>query len=170
MSNKKDYTRKEAIAKLQELVDDINICLFCTQIKTDDGSTCRPMGTQKADDEGNIWFFSPKDSDKNREVQMDSKVQLIYSHPGKSSYMVVNGEASVHYDREKIHELWSPIAKAWFTEGKDDPRISLIKVKVTSAYYWDTVGNNMINFFKMIASAATGTTLVDAEEGRLQVK
>ncbi|MGE3509589.1 MAG: pyridoxamine 5'-phosphate oxidase family protein [Vicinamibacterales bacterium] len=29
---------------------------------------------------------------------------------------------------QKIDELWEPLAKTWFTEGKDDPRITVIKV------------------------------------------
>ena len=84
--------------------------------------------------------------------------------------MVVNGEASISFDRQKIEELWTPLVKTWFKGGKDDPNISLIKVSNINAYYWDTKGNRMINFFKMLASVATGTTLVEAEEGTLQVK
>jgi acetylornithine/succinyldiaminopimelate/putrescine aminotransferase len=42
-------------------------------------------------------------------------------------------------------------------------------VKPSSAYYWDTEGNKMINFFKMIASAATGKDLIDGKEGNLSV-
>jgi general stress protein 26 len=68
-----------------------------------------------------------------------------------------------------VEELWSPLVKTWFKEGKDDPNISILKVTPTSAYYWDTEGNRMINFLKMIASVATGKTLVDAQEGNIRV-
>ncbi len=169
MSNPTNLDQKDAVKKLQELTEDINIAMFCTNLKTDDGSTCRPMGTQKVDEEGNIWFFSEKNSEKNSEILSDNRVQLFYAHPGKNSYAVVNGEAKILFDRAKIDELWSPLVKTWFKEGKDDPSISLIKVVPTSAYYWDTKGNRMINFFKMLASVATGKTLVDAEEGNLRI-
>jgi general stress protein 26 len=159
----------EAIEKLKDLVEDIDICLFCTNLKTGDGATTRPMSTQEVDDEGNMWFFSDINSDKNREINNDKRVQLFYSHPGKSSYVVVNGEAQVIIDREKTEEIWSPMVKAWFKEGKDDPNISILKVTPTSAYYWDMEGNRMINFFKMIASVATGKKLVDAQEGSIKV-
>ena len=170
MSNPVNLVRQDAIKKLQELIEDIDMCLFCTDLQTGDGSTCRPMSTQQVDDNGDVWFFSPKDSDKNKEIQKDSRVQLFYSHPGKSSYLVVNGTAVISEDKQKIASLWTPLAKTWFKEGKDDPNISLIKVTNINAYYWDTKGNRMINFFKMIASVATGETLIDAEEGALQVK
>ena len=167
MSNTKDLTHKEAIDKLKSLVGDITICLFCTDLKTDDGATCRPMSSIKVCDQGNIWFFSEKDSDKNKAIASDKNVQLFFSHPAKSSYLVVNGEAEIIFDKTKIDELWTPVAQIWFKEGKDDPTISIIKVKPSNAYYWDTDGNQMINLLKMIASVATGKNLVTGNEGAI---
>ena len=169
MSNTKDLNHNEAIDKIKSLVDDIKICLFCTDLKTDDGSTCRPMSAIKVCNQGNIWFFSEKDSDKNKAIIADKNVQLFFSHPAKGSYLVVNGEAEIILDKTKIEELWTPVAKIWFKEGKDDPTISIIKVKPSNAYYWDTDGNQMINLLKMIASVATGKNLVTGNEGAIKL-
>jgi len=169
MSNNENLNNKEAIDKLKSLVDDIMVCLFCTDLKTDDGATCRPMNAIKVCDQGNIWFFSEKSSDKNKAIAADKDVQLFFSHPGKSSYLVVNGEAEIILDKAKIEELWSPVAKIWFKEGKDDPNISVIKVIPSTAYYWDTDGNQMINFLKMVASVVTGKNLVTGNQGALKV-
>jgi len=54
MNNTKNLTSKEAIDKLKSLVNDINICLFCTNLKTDIGATARPMSAVKVCDQGNI--------------------------------------------------------------------------------------------------------------------
>ena len=167
MSNTKDLNNNEAIDKLKSLVEEIMICLFCTDLKTDDGSTSRPMSAIKVCDQGNIWFFSEKDSDKNKAIANDKNVQLFFSHPAKGSYLVVNGEAEIIFDKTKIEELWTPVAKIWFKEGKDDPNISIIKVTPTTAYYWDTNGNRMINFIKMVASVVTGKNLLNGEEGTI---
>ncbi|MEY3501541.1 MAG: hypothetical protein RL308_3214 [Bacteroidota bacterium] len=169
MSNTENLINKEAIDKLKSLVTEIRVCLFCTDLKTDDGSTCRPMTAIKVCDQGNIWFYSEKSSDKNKAITSDKEVQLFFSHPGKSSYLVVNGEAEIILDTEKIEELWTPIAKIWFKEGKNDPSISVIKVTPKGAYYWDTDGNQMINFLKMVASVATGANLVTGNQGSIKV-
>ena len=169
MENQTNLRNQEAIDKVKQLAKDIDICLFCTNIKVDEGESARPMSTQDADEEGNLWFFSDKNSIKNKEIENDKNVRLYYSHPSKSSYMVLNGEAEIIFDRQKVDEIWSPLVKTWFKEGKDDPNISLIKVTPKNAYYWDVEGNQMINFFKMIASVATGTTLVDAKEGTIKL-
>lgn len=128
MSNQENLNNKDAIDKLKSLVEDIMVCLFCTNLKTDDGSTCRPMTALKVCDQGNIWFFNTKDSEKNKAIAADKTEQLFFSHPGKSSYLVVNGEAEIIFDQEKIEELWTPIAKVWFKEGKDDPNVSIINL------------------------------------------
>ena len=169
MNTTTNLTNEMAIEKLQDLIDDINICLFCTNLKTDNMATCRPMSPQKVDNEGNLWFFSDVNSDKNKEIESDSVVQLFFSSPSKNSYLVINGHAEITIDKEKTEELWSPIVKTWFKEGKDDPNISIIKVSPDNAYYWDTDGNRMWNFFKMMASAASGTNMVDTEQGSLQI-
>ena len=169
MENQTNLRNQEAIDKVKQLAKDIDICLFCTNIKVDEGESARPMSTQDADEEGNLWFFSDKNSIKNKEIENDKNVRLYYSHPSKSSYMVLNGEAEIIFDKQKVDEIWSPLVKTWFKEGKDDPNISLIKVTPKNAYYWDVEGNQMINFFKMIASVATGTTLVDAKEGTIKL-
>ncbi|MCR9017473.1 pyridoxamine 5'-phosphate oxidase family protein [Aquiflexum gelatinilyticum] len=163
----KNLGNEEAILKLKELAESIDICMFCTNLKIDDGASCRPMSTQKVCEEGNIWFFSNSDSDKNKEIKQDENVQLFYSHPGKDSFLIVNGVAELIYDKEKIEELWSPVLNAWFPDGKEDPNISVVKVIPSTAYYWDTEGNKMVNFFKMLASATTGKNLVDGNEGTL---
>jgi len=169
MEHKTNLTAGEGIKKLKQLVDDIDICLFCTDLKTDDGATCRPMSRQEVDETGSIWFFSESNSDKNKAILKDNAVQLFFSHPGKHSYLVVNGLAEIINDREKIEALWSPVAKAWFTEGKEDPNISLLKVSPISAYYWDTEGNKMVNILKFLASVATGKKLIDSKEGEILV-
>ncbi|MFT4876052.1 MAG: general stress protein 26 [Bacteroidia bacterium] len=169
MKNTENLKNKEAIDKLKSLVNDVMICLFCTDLKTDDGSKCCPMSAIKVCDQGNIWFFSGKRSDKNKAILKDENVQLFFSHPGKDSYSVVNGEAEIIFDKTIIGELWTPAAKIWFKEGKDDPNISVIKVKPTTAYYWDTDGNRMINFLKMVASVFTETNLIKGTEGAINI-
>ena len=169
MENTKNLTKNEGVEKLKELVKAINICLFSTNLKNNDGATFRPMSVQEVDADGNIWFFSGIGSEKNLEIQKDNLVQLVFSDSNKSCYMIVNGVAEIVIDHQKIEELWSPATKIWFEGGKDDPNISLIKVKTQTAFYWDTEGNKMINFFKFIASLATGSNLVKGVKGSIKV-
>ena len=169
MDEKTNLNAEEGLKKLKQLVDDIDICPFCTDLKTYEGATCRPMSRQEVDEQGNIWFLSEIHSDKNKAILKNKAVQLFFSHPGKNSYLVVNGSAEIIIDRDKIKALWSPVAKVWFTKGKDDPDISLLKVIPSSAYYWNTEGNKMVNILKFLASVATGKQLLDSKEGKILI-
>ena len=55
-------------------------------------------------DQGNIWSFSEKSSDKNKAIVTDKNVQLVFSHPAKGSYIVFNGEAEINLDETKTEE------------------------------------------------------------------
>jgi general stress protein 26 len=143
---------KQAIRKLQDLATEINICLFCSGPARGDKESCRPMATSGVDEEGSIWFMSARNSEKNKEIAVDPHVKLYYSHPGKSSFLIVAGMADIVYDREKIRELWDPLDRTWFSEGEDDPDLSLIRVRPEHAHYWDAKGNRMVNFLRMVAT------------------
>jgi general stress protein 26 len=83
--------------------------------------------------------------------------------------MSIYGTAEIVFDKNKVEEMWTPIAKAWFTGGKDDPLISLIKVTPQEGYYWDTKNNKMISLVKIATAMVTGKTMDDGVEGTLSV-
>jgi general stress protein 26 len=74
----------------------------------------------------------------------------------------------VSRDEYKIKELWEPLLKTWFTEGKDDPRITVIEFMPEQGYYWDTKHAQVVAFAKQVIGAALGKTLDDSIEGNLR--
>ena len=165
MGDVKNLSDKDAIKKIQELAND-QTCHFCTFTAPYEFTT-RPMYTQKVEEDGCIWFFSGKSSNKDSEINTNNKVQLLYGDPGKSNYLSVVGEAFIVEDQKKIDELYTPYVKAWFQGGKDDPDISLIKVVPSDAYYWDTKHGKVVSFIKIMASIVSGKTMDDGVEGTI---
>lgn len=159
----------EAIDKLKELVKHEPTCLFTTRLGQIPLNT-RPMAVQKVCDQGNLWFLSGSDSEKNMEVTEDGRVQLFFLNTGKYEFLSLYGKATITRDRAKIDELWTDIAKAWFEGGKDDPRVTVIKVTPEEGYYWDTKDGKLVSLLKIAASAITGKTLVEGVEGTIAVK
>ncbi len=163
-----NLTKEDAIKKIKELVKASDICMFTTSLNKLP-LNARPMSSQDADEDGNIWFFSDKTSDKNIEIQKDNRVQLFYVNNSGYEYLSVYGTAEILRDEKKIDEYWSSMVKAWFPEGKDDPNLTLIKVKPEDAYYWDTKNNKLVSLIKIMASAVTGKTSDGGVEGELKV-
>lgn len=150
----KNLTNKEALERLIKLVNEIRVCMFITNNK--EQRHTRPMATIETEDNGTIWFFTDVRSIKVEEVSTEHNVHLVYAHPGKESYLDVWGRASVITDKQNIKDKWSPIVKAWFPQGPDDPNLVLLKVLPENAYYWNAEAGKMIAFLKIIAGVVTG--------------
>ena len=163
----KNLTHQEAIDKFKELVKHESTCLFTTQL-TQVPLTTRPMGVQKVCDQGNFWFLSSSDSDKNAEILVDNRVQLFFVNTSDYEFLSLYGTATISRDKEKIEEFWSDIANAWF-EGKDDPRVTVIKVTPEEGFYWDTKNGKLVSMIKILASAVSGKTLQEGVEGTISV-
>lgn len=167
--NYKDLFGEEAKKKIKELAESAKTCFFCTAIEPDKPFSTRPMAVQKVDEDGNFWFLSAIDSNKNQEVENNHDVQLLFQGSSYSDFLNIYGKATITQDKEKIKELWDPSIKTWFTEGVDDPRISVIKVEPQNGYYWDTKHSMPIAMIKRLAGAAIGKTIDDSIEGELKV-
>lgn len=166
-NNHKDLHGQEAVAQIKETVKKTSSCFFSTAAVSPGSNTARPMSVQEVDDAGNLWFLSAIDSHKNEDLETDSSVTLYFQGSSHSDFLLLHGHATITRDPAKINELWEPIIKAWFTEGKNDPRISVIKVAPHSGYYWDTKHGNMVAGVKILLGALTGKTLDDSIEGKL---
>lgn len=159
----------EAAEKIKELAGKSKVCFFCTNMTADRAFATRPMSVLDLNDDGSLWFLSANDSHKNMETASDSHVQLLFKGSEYADFLSLYGKAVLVNDREKLKELWNPMFKTWFTEGIDDPRITIIKVIPESGYYWDTKHNQAVGFIKRVAGAIAGKTLDDSIEGKLKV-
>ena len=118
---------------------------------------------------GNIWFFTNRQSAKVKDIEKDSLVHLVFANPSKDSYLDLRGRASIEHDRKSIEDKWNPIIKAWFPEGKNAPDLCLIKVKTDEAHYWDRDSTKMVAMLKIAVSVVTGKQLEEGVHGDLLV-
>ncbi len=167
--NHQDLSGSVAVEKIREIVAKADSCFFCTTAAAAGSLGTRPMGVQDVDDAGNFWFLSANDSHKDQEIALDPNVTLYFQGSSHSDFLVIKGTATASRDEAKIRELWQPIFKTWFTQGENDPRISVIKVTPSEGYYWDTKHGFAVAGIKMAIGALTGKTLDDSVEGRVRV-
>lgn len=163
----KNLQEKKASKKFNDLVNDIRVCMFITN--DHEKAHTRPMATIDVEDDGTLWFFTDIRSIKVEEVSQENSVHLVYAHPGKESYLDVWGKASVVTDKQTVKDKWSPMVKAWFPDGVDDPNLALLKVQPGNAYYWDAETGKMMAFLKIAASVVTGSRLAEGNEGSLKM-
>ena len=158
----------DATQRIRDMAEDAKSCFFCTNAPDSETRGTRPMGVEKVDDAGHLWFVSASDSHKNREIEADPRVRIFMQGSKHSGFLVLDCTARIHRSRTLIDDLWDPLMKTWFTEGKDDPRITVIEVAPEVGYYWDNKHGNLVAATKMVIGAALGKTLDDSVEGRLR--
>lgn len=164
--NHKDLGGIKAVEKIKELAAN-KTCFFTTSITSGKPLNVRPMSVQKIDENGSLYLLSAYDSHKNQDIALDSHVQLLFQGSAHSDYLSIYGGATISTDKELIKELWEPILKVWFTEGENDPRITVIIVTPANGYYWDNKHGNAIAMIKIAAGAIMGKTTDDSIEGNI---
>jgi general stress protein 26 len=48
----------------------------------------------------------------------------------------VSGEIVQRLDREKLDKWWNPHVAAWYPQGKDDPRLTMLCMQCQDARIW----------------------------------
>lgn len=135
------------------LMQDIGFCMLST--RQGENIRARPMAAHVEPMENAIYFLTDAASAKDDEVESRPQVGLAFSDTGGQKYVSVSGTAEVSNDRERIRELWSTPAKAWW-DSPDDPDIRVLKVTPEFAEYWDSPGT-VVSYIKMMAAAVTST-------------
>jgi general stress protein 26 len=137
---KPDPPPTDDLRKLGKLIEGIEVAMLTTHAS--DGSlVSRPLQTLEFDTGGELVFFTAADSRKVDELHANPDVNIAYADPGKQIYVSVRGTARIDRDRATIDALWSPVQKIFFAQGKDDPNLVVLRVRVRDAAYWESAGN-----------------------------
>ena len=158
-------TREDSIKKLKELIDGIDFAMLTTI--SDGRFHSRPMSTQEFESDGSLWFFTSDQTYKVENIKKDNRVNVAYSKPETNSYVSVSGTAESVKDRAKIEELWSPLLKAWFPRGLEDPTLTLLKISIEQAEYWDSSNSALVQIAGFIKAIATGKQIEGGDHGKV---
>jgi general stress protein 26 len=156
----------EAIRRFNELVHDIKFAMLTTE-HADGYLRSRPMATQEADGDGNLWFFTGLSSSKVDEIRQHRQVNVCYANPEKQSYVSVNGTAELSREREKMTSLWNPLYRAYFPKGLDDPDLALIKVHINEVEFWDSSSSRMVRMAGWVKALVTGDRSAMGEHDKI---
>jgi general stress protein 26 len=162
--NNEQLSRGEAVDRIWELADKIDICMFTTWDGEQQRS--RPMSARVRRDEGVIYFLTDLEGHKLTEIEKFPNVSLAWADNGGHKYAVVAGTAVVSNDRAKIAELWEAFDKAWW-DDENDPQIRLLTVTPEDGEVWDSP-NMVVATAKMLMAAATGAKPEMGETGKAQ--
>lgn len=160
---------RELLKGIRERIKDVRVAVMTT-VARDGQLHSRPMQTNEMEDDGTLWFFTDLSSEKVAEISHDNTVSLSYADPSNNTYVVVQGDARVVRDEQKMKELWSVFLKAWFPKGLEDPDLTLLQVTPRAAEYWDGSSSKAVVAFKILKAVVTGEEYKDGDHGKVNLE
>jgi general stress protein 26 len=112
----------------------------------------RPMTAQFEDGNGPIWFFGSKDSDLVSAIDAKSRATASFVSKGHDLFATIHGALRVDNDRKMIDRLWNRGVAAWYTGGKEDPNLALLRLDAERAEIW-LDGSSLIAGVRMLFGA-----------------
>jgi general stress protein 26 len=137
--------------RVWNLIEKIGFCMLSTHDGED--IRARPMAAHVDRDQHAIYFLTDADSHKDEDIKRNPNVGLAFADAGDQKYVSLTGYAVLSDDRQKIKELWSTPARAWW-DSPEDPSIRVLQVTPKDAQYWDSPGT-VVSYVKMLAAAMT---------------
>ncbi len=151
-------SKQQQMDKIQAMVNDIKYTMMTTRTHEDHLHSCPMNTTETSIGAKEIWFIGHNPSETVDNINKNPEVNLAYVSQDDKSYLSITGKAELIEDREKLDELWSMTYNAYFEQGKEDPKVQLIKVVPHGAEYWEN-GNAIASAVKMTAAAVTDTAI-----------
>jgi general stress protein 26 len=94
------------------------------------------MTAQLDGDKGPIWLFTAKDNGIVQSLSRGSCAIATFTSKGHDLFATLHGELSLDDDQGTIHRLWNRFVAAWFEQGKDDPKLALLRLDPERAEIW----------------------------------
>ena len=89
----------------------------------------------RADD--SLWFFAWADTELAEAAAGGAQGVFVFQD-GRQFFASVAGPLRLDQDRTRINRYWNPVVAAWYPDGKDDPRLVLLRMDARDAEVWIT--------------------------------
>lgn len=96
----------------------------------------QPMTAFWDEESRSLYFYTSQDTDLVGELGGGHAALFIFINKDHSLWASLGGDLTRDHDRAKIDKFWSPFVAAWFPEGKDDPKLTLLRFKPVEADVW----------------------------------
>jgi general stress protein 26 len=168
-NNGEKARRDESIQKLWSMMKDIKVAMLTTAM-SDGTLRSRPMMSQNAEFDGDLWFFTGKSTPKVNEIEKRTQVNVSYANADDNVFVSLSGPAEFLDDKGIKESFWNPAYQAWFPKGLEDPDLTLLKIHVEQAEYWDAPQGKMVGMFGFFKALATGEKASDIGENKKLVE
>ena len=134
-----------------------------------DAAHAQPMAAQFDDELPNrIWFYTNR---QNRLVEglTDSMRGVAhFSAKGHGLFASLHGRLSLDTDPAMVERFWSPVAAAWYEDGKDDANLAMLRLDLERGEIWQASTGNFLKYMTtaLLSGSAEDTSQDDVKDVR----
>ena len=96
----------------------------------------QPMTAFAEPETGQIWFFTRTDTDLARASATGAQAMFVVQAKDQELQACISGYLRAVRDPDRIDKYWGPVVAAWYPDGKDDPRLTLLRLDASDAQVW----------------------------------
>lgn len=126
----------EAMGRFREILSKFDTAMLITR-RPGIEFHGRPMAIAQIESDGTLWFVTSIDAPKLMELATDPYALVCMQ--SSSRFVTVNGKIDIVRDQKKIEQLWRESFRMWF-DGKQDPKMVLLRLTPFEGEYWDQSG------------------------------
>lgn len=94
----------------------------------------QPMTAFAEREDGQIWFFTYNDTELVQQIGQGETAMFVFQT--KALWACVGGKLTVQHDRARMDKYWNAVVAAWYPDGKDDPRLTMLRLDCDDAQVW----------------------------------
>lgn len=113
----------------------------------------QPMSHFADEEAGVIWFITSADTDLVAALGPGAQAGFTYQSQKGDYHASITGPLVAYESDAKIDELWSPPVAAWFEEGREDDKITLLQFTPREAAIWASDANPILVGLKLMRAA-----------------
>lgn len=107
---------------------------------------------------GQLWFFTYKDTDLAEATGAGGAQAMFVFQREHELYACVGGALRVAFDRDRMDHHWNAAVAAWYPEGKDDPKLTMLCLDARDAEVWITETGPIRYAWEVVKANATHST------------
>lgn len=138
-----------------KLIKEIRFGMLVTGDDDHNSLHARPMTLVQDEYDGTLYFYTSKNDGKGYEIKKDRHVCITFSDPSEQTYVSLTGNANLTTDPELINRYWNKFVSAWYPEGKEDPNLAMLEIKIESGEHWKTDENRLVQLFEIAKANLT---------------
>ena len=81
-----------------------------------------------------LWFFARSDTELARRIGQGGEGMFVFQQ--RDLQATITGQLSVKRDEARIAKYWNAVVAAWYPQGKDDPRLTMMRLECMDAEVW----------------------------------